>query len=90
MFNQPVEECGQLGSRFRRNCTGVDRPTQLCDVDDDIPDTDHDFSVDVIVTPDEVIYCEPRRRPQGIVWEHLSEEKIRAIPVLASRADARR
>lgn len=53
-------------------------------LDEDLPETDHDFSVDVIVTSDEVIHCGPPRRPLGLVWEALSEEQIRAIPVLAA------
>jgi 5-formyltetrahydrofolate cyclo-ligase len=55
-------------------------------VDDDLPETEHDFSVDLIVTPHEVIACSPPRRPRGLYWEHLSNEKIAAIPVLAARA----
>ncbi|MGW4400398.1 hypothetical protein ACWEHA_34330 [Amycolatopsis nivea] len=57
-------------------------------MDTDLPETEHDFSVDVIVTPEQVIYCEARRRPAGIVWSHLSIEKIRAIPALSVRAEA--
>jgi hypothetical protein len=33
----------------------------------DIPETEHDFSVNYIVTSDEVIPCTHRRRPRGIV-----------------------
>lgn len=55
-------------------------------VDEPLPETEHDFSVDLIVTPDEVIPCGPARRPAGLIWEHLSPEKIAAIPVLAARA----
>lgn len=51
-----------------------------------LPETEHDFSVDLIVTPDEVIECGPPRRPGGLYWEHLTAEKIAAIPVLATRA----
>lgn len=51
-----------------------------------LPETQHDFSVDLIVTPDEVIECGPPRRPDGIYWEQLTDEKIAAIPVLAARA----
>jgi len=51
-------------------------------VDGELPETEHDFSVDLIVTPDEVIKCGPPRRPSGILLEHLSEEKRREIPVL--------
>ncbi|MEC3992980.1 5-formyltetrahydrofolate cyclo-ligase [Actinacidiphila sp. DG2A-62] len=57
-------------------------------VGEDIPETDHDFSVDIIVTPDEVIRCTNRRRPQGLVWNDLTAEKIAAIPVLAARSRA--
>ncbi|WP_037908767.1 5-formyltetrahydrofolate cyclo-ligase [Actinacidiphila yeochonensis] len=58
-------------------------------IEDDIPETGHDFSVDYIVTPDEVIACGNRRRPTGLVWDDLTPEKIAAIPVLAAR-DPRR
>lgn len=56
-------------------------------VDGQLPETEHDFSVDLIVTPDEVIECGPPRRPSGLYWNHLDREKIAEIPVLASRAD---
>jgi 5-formyltetrahydrofolate cyclo-ligase len=52
-------------------------------VDDDLPETEHDFSVDLIVTPDEVIECGPPRRPAGIVMGHLTTEKVASIPALA-------
>jgi 5-formyltetrahydrofolate cyclo-ligase len=55
-------------------------------VDKPLPESEHDFRVDLIVTPDEVVWCEPHRRPPGIMWEHLNEEKIAAIPVLAAHA----
>lgn len=51
-------------------------------VDQDLPETDHDFSVDLIVTPDDVISCGPPRRPTGLYWADLDPEKIAAIPVL--------
>lgn len=54
-------------------------------VEEDIPETEHDFSVDYIVTPDEVIPCTNRRRPSGLVWGDLTPEKIAAIPVLSAR-----
>jgi 5-formyltetrahydrofolate cyclo-ligase len=43
----------------------------------------HDFPVDLVVTPKEVIetvgsHC----RPKGIIWEDLGAEKMAAIPVL--------
>ncbi|MBB6174851.1 5-formyltetrahydrofolate cyclo-ligase [Nocardiopsis mwathae] len=58
-------------------------------VEDELPETEHDFSVDLIVTPDAVIECSPPRRPDGLVWEHLGQEKIAAIPVLAARVQER-
>lgn len=54
-------------------------------VDSEIPETPHDFSVDLIVTTDEVIQCPNPRRPNGIIWDDLTREKIAAIPVLAER-----
>ncbi|MCE3030297.1 5-formyltetrahydrofolate cyclo-ligase [Streptomyces sp. CMSTAAHL-2] len=59
---------------------------QLQVIEDDIAETEHDFSVDYIVTPNEVIACTNRRRPRGLVWDDLTPEKIAAIPVLAARA----
>ena len=58
---------------------------QLQVVDEEIPETEHDFSVDLIITPDEVIECPGRRRPRGLVWKDLTPEKIGAIPVLAEQ-----
>jgi 5-formyltetrahydrofolate cyclo-ligase len=62
---------------------------QLQVVEDTIPETPHDFSVDLIVTPEEVIRCDNPRRPKGIVWDELTAEQIRSIPVLSKRQAAR-
>jgi 5-formyltetrahydrofolate cyclo-ligase len=51
-----------------------------------LPETEHDFSVDLIVTPSQVIPCGPPRRPTGLYWDHLDPGKISAIPVLAQRS----
>ena len=59
-------------------------------VDEALPETEHDFSVDLIITPGEVIECGPPRRPGGLYWEHLTENMVAAIPVLAARAAAKR
>lgn len=56
-------------------------------LDEELPETDHDFRVTRIVTPDEVIMCRRTRRPPGILWEHLDEEKTNSIPVLANLRD---
>jgi 5-formyltetrahydrofolate cyclo-ligase len=54
-----------------------------------LPETIHDFRVDLIVTPDEVIWCGEPRRPPGILWEHLQHDKIAEVPALAARAARR-
>lgn len=59
-------------------------------LDESLPETDHDFRVDLIVTP-EGVHRVPRhaRRPPGILWSHLDADKIAAIPVLAGLASER-
>jgi 5-formyltetrahydrofolate cyclo-ligase len=54
-------------------------------IDADLPETEHDFRVDLIITPSETIHCDPAQRPRGLYWDHLSPAKIAAIPTLASR-----
>jgi 5-formyltetrahydrofolate cyclo-ligase len=51
-----------------------------------LPETEHDFRLDLIVAGEEVIACRRSRRPQGILWEHLDAAKIAAIPAMAARA----
>jgi 5-formyltetrahydrofolate cyclo-ligase len=51
-----------------------------------LPETAHDFRLDLIVAGEEVIGCPRTRRPQGILWDHLDAAKIGAIPALAARA----
>lgn len=55
-------------------------PLQL--TEETLPEADHDFSVDVIVTPHDVHRTDDPRRPPGILWDHLSPAKIAEIPVL--------
>ena len=53
-----------------------------------IPLTSHDVPLDLIVTPERIIDCRPRRGtrpPAAIRWEDLTEEKIAAIPLLAAQ-----
>ncbi len=54
-------------------------------LDEALPETPHDFGLDVIVAGEEVITCRRSRRPPGILWEHLDAAKIAAIPALAER-----
>ncbi|MGW4411766.1 5-formyltetrahydrofolate cyclo-ligase [Nonomuraea sp. NPDC004702] len=51
-----------------------------------LPETDHDFRVDLIVTEKEIIACPRSRRPSGLIWSSMPAERIAAIPVLAARA----
>lgn len=56
-------------------------------LDEDLPETAHDFRVQRIVTPEETIVCTgAAHRPPGILWDHLDADKIKSIPVLAERA----
>lgn len=55
--------------------------------DGEIPMTAHDFALDLVVTPAEVIRCPERPpRPAGVLWDHLEGAKREAIPALAERA----
>jgi len=62
---------------------------QLQVVDESLPESTHDFRVDLIITADEVIWCGQPRRPPGILWEHLQQEKIAQVPALAALATQR-
>jgi 5-formyltetrahydrofolate cyclo-ligase len=62
-------------------------------LDRELPETEHDFRLDLIVTPEEVIrtgMTASLRRPRGILWDHLTDEQIAAIPVLAELERRRR
>ncbi|WP_336159906.1 5-formyltetrahydrofolate cyclo-ligase [Amycolatopsis sp. VC5-11] len=81
-----LSEAGLIGPQT----TIVTTVHELQVVDADLPEAEHDFGIDVIVTPEQVIYCKRRRRPIGITWNALSDEKIRAIPILYARFKAQR
>ncbi len=52
-------------------------------LDEDLPWTRHDVTLDYLATPNEVASCDSGRpRPSGIYWEDLDEDKIAQIPVL--------
>lgn len=56
-------------------------PLQI--VDEDLPETDHDFRIDFIITPNEIIpTCRKGSRPKGIIKDHLSDVRISEIPIL--------
>jgi 5-formyltetrahydrofolate cyclo-ligase len=63
-------------------------PLQI--VDDDIPMTEHDIPLNAIVTAEEIINIKPNfKRPKGIYWDMLPEEKIDGIPVLRAKKPRR-
>lgn len=55
-------------------------PVQV--LDEDLPEADHDFRVDIAVTSADVLICDRSRRPTGILFEQLSDDVRRAIPIL--------
>ena len=61
---------------------------QLQVVEESLPETDHDFRLDWIVTPSDVIRAEGFRQLPRLRWDHLDEGKIASIPELAHRARA--
>jgi 5-formyltetrahydrofolate cyclo-ligase len=54
-----------------------------------LPETAHDFRLDLIIAGEEVITCRRSQRPQGILWDHLDAAKIAAIPALAAQLPQR-
>ncbi|WP_444968371.1 5-formyltetrahydrofolate cyclo-ligase [Verrucosispora sioxanthis] len=52
-------------------------------LDEELPDADHDFSVDYAITPEEVVACAPdQARPSGIVRGNLRPDQLDNIPAL--------
>lgn len=80
-----VTEAGRVDDRTVIATTV--HPLQV--LDEDLPETDHDFRVDLIVTPEEVIRTGAKKRPPGIVWSDLDQAKIDEIPALAALASRR-
>jgi 5-formyltetrahydrofolate cyclo-ligase len=50
----------------------------------EIPTTDHDIHVDLVVTPERVLECArpAGHQPPRLRWDELTDEKIAAIPLL--------
>lgn len=59
-------------------------------VDRDLPEEDHDFRVDLIVTAERLVWCQSPKRPAGLDWEALTPDHISAIPVLQRKYSSRR
>lgn len=51
-------------------------------LDEGLPEAPHDVRVDLIVTPTRVLTCPQSRGRPRLIWEHLTPERIAAIPVL--------
>jgi 5-formyltetrahydrofolate cyclo-ligase len=51
-------------------------------LDEVIPEAAHDFRVDLIATPERIIWCDGPKRPRGLDWKSLRPEQIAAIPAL--------
>jgi 5-formyltetrahydrofolate cyclo-ligase len=54
---------------------------------DQLPEAEHDFRVDLIITPEEMIECRPPKRHHRIRYEHLTDEQIAAMPALRTYRD---
>lgn len=69
--------------KLRRNVPVVTSVHPLQLIIERIDRKRHDFTVDVILTPNEILRCPPdRKRPKGIYWKDLSKQKIEEIPAL--------
>nr|WP_241255824.1 hypothetical protein [Candidatus Protofrankia californiensis] len=55
-------------------------------VEEELPEAEHDFRTDFVVTLEWVMACGRPKRPRGLSWESPSKEKIADTPVLAARA----
>jgi 5-formyltetrahydrofolate cyclo-ligase len=59
-------------------------------VNDRIPMRAHDIPIDFLITPDHVVAAPSLyQRPRGIMWDLLTEDRIRATPLLRKKRPAR-
>ena len=58
------------------DCQLIDIPPELY--------SDHDLTVDYVVTPTQIIKCEggSHDKPKGLIWSQLTQKKIRDVPIL--------
>ncbi|MGH3197463.1 MAG: 5-formyltetrahydrofolate cyclo-ligase [Streptosporangiaceae bacterium] len=52
-------------------------------VDEHVPHAVFDATVDVIVTPEEIIRCRPLTKPAGLFWERLPRDFADSRPYFA-------
>lgn len=56
-----------------------------------VPESEHDLSVDRIVTPTRVINTfRKRSKPRGILWDRVTDRMLEEIPILKELADRKR
>jgi len=80
----------ELG-RVSENTPVLTTVHELQILDEDLPMTDHDVPLDLIVTPDRVLRTERVfPKPAGIQWRKLSMAQLEAMPALRERKAARR
>jgi 5-formyltetrahydrofolate cyclo-ligase len=58
-------------------------------LDEPLPHQPHDFTVDYILTPERLISCTVKYRPNGMDWAALTPQLLRDIPVLQALAAQR-
>jgi Aldo/keto reductase family len=83
---------GALGGSMRSGPAPAAKPPRPTPGDPDkepLPETIHDFRVDLIVTPDEAIWCAKPHRPPGVLWDHLDQDEMAEAPALAALAARR-
>jgi 5-formyltetrahydrofolate cyclo-ligase len=51
-------------------------------VNEPVPYAEHDVTVNVIVTPSEVVRCMPRPKPAGLVWDRMPREFAATRPYI--------
>jgi 5-formyltetrahydrofolate cyclo-ligase len=69
--------------KLERNVTIITSVHSLQLINERIERKRHDFTVDIILTPEKILRCpKDKKRPKGIYWKDLSEQKITEIPVL--------
>ena len=51
-------------------------------VDEQVPYAAHDVTVDIIVTPSEVVRCRPLPKPAGLVWDRMPREFAATRPYI--------
>jgi 5-formyltetrahydrofolate cyclo-ligase len=51
-------------------------------VDEKVPYAAHDVTVDIVVTPSEVVRCYPLPKPTGLVWDRMPHEFAATRPYI--------